>query len=116
MTPPYGGDCCAVGLLQTLLLVLPSFMGATKGGTFTGAGQSTPRDLSPHKGYPDLQAIAVQRCLYHGLTRLTARSTLFSCLVVRRRRVKSTPKGRPLIMRYMGPKSCRTAASADHTG
>src|SRR5215469_7156766 len=75
-------------------------MGATKGGTFTGAGQSTPRDLSPHKGYPDLQAIAVQRCLYHGLTRLTARSTLFSCLVVRRRRVKSTPKGRPLIMRY----------------
>src|SRR5215471_9883502 len=76
-------------------------MGATKGGTFTGAGQSTPRDLSPHKGYPDLQAIAVQRCLYHGLTRLTARSTLFSCLVVRRRRVKSTPKGRPLIMRCM---------------
>ena len=45
-------------------------MGATKGGTFTGAGQSTPRDLSPYKGYPDLQAIAVQRCLYHGLTRL----------------------------------------------
>src|SRR6516164_6473220 len=33
-------------------------------------GSSTPRDLSLHKGYPDLQAIAVQRCLYHGLTRL----------------------------------------------
>src|SRR5215470_14043430 len=33
-------------------------------------------------GYPDLQAIAVQRRLYHRLTRLTARSTLFSCLVV----------------------------------
>ena len=66
----WGGDCCTVGLLQTLLHVLPSFMGATKGGTFTDPGQSTPRDLSPHKGYPDLQAIAVQRCLYHGLTRL----------------------------------------------
>src|SRR5215470_3811720 len=50
MTPPYGGDCCAAGLLQTLLHALPSFLGATKGGTFTGAGQSTPRDLSPHKG------------------------------------------------------------------
>jgi len=36
-------------MLQTLLRVLPSFMGATKGGTFTDAGQSTPRDLSPHQ-------------------------------------------------------------------
>jgi len=70
-------------------------MGATKGGTFTDAGQSTPRDLSPHNGYPDLQAIAVQRCLYHRLTRLTARSTLFSCLVVCRRHMMSTPKGAP---------------------
>src|SRR5215470_1222342 len=48
---------------------------------------------------PDLQAIAVQHCLYHGLTRLTDRSTLFSCLVVRRGRMRSTPKGRPFIMR-----------------
>ena len=57
--------------MQTLLRVLPSFLGATNGGTFTGAGQSILRDLPPHKGNPDLQAIAVQRCLYHGLTRLT---------------------------------------------
>ena len=75
-----GGDCCAAGLLQTLLHALPSFVGTTKGGTFTGAGQSTPRDLSPHKGLPDLQAIAVQRCLYHRLTRLTARSTFIFML------------------------------------
>src|SRR5215831_16101668 len=46
---------------------------------------------------PDLQAIAVQRCLYHGLTRLTDRSTLFSCLVVRRRRMTSTPKRAPCV-------------------
>jgi len=37
-------------LLQTLLRVLPDFPGATKGGTFTGAGQSAQRDLSHHRG------------------------------------------------------------------
>jgi hypothetical protein len=39
-----GGDCCAAGLVQTVMR--PSrFASATKGGTFTGAGQSYRRDL-----------------------------------------------------------------------
>src|ERR1700758_335316 len=64
-----GGYCCTAGLLQTLSYVFPDLLGATKGGTFNGAGQFARRDLCPHREV-DLQAIASQRYLYHGLTRL----------------------------------------------
>jgi len=47
--------------------------------------------IDVHTAFPDLQATAIQRCMYHRLTRhhRPARWTLFSCLVVRPRRMRS---------------------------
>jgi hypothetical protein len=62
-----GGDCCAAGLLQKLLCVLPIFPGVTKRVPLP-ARVSLLCGISVITAYPDLQAIAFQRCLYHRLT------------------------------------------------
>jgi hypothetical protein len=51
------------------------FPGATKGGTFTGAGQSYRRDLCRHIGYRP-PSNRHHRCLYHRLTRFYVASPL----------------------------------------
>jgi hypothetical protein len=66
-------------------------LSATNGGAFAGAGQSLMRDLCPLRVIPTSKQSPNTGCLYHRWTRVleAARSTLFPCWVVPRRRIRS---------------------------
>src|SRR6266850_7687385 len=83
MTPPSQGDCCAAGLVQTLLYVLP-VSGYHKRWY---AGQSLTRDLCRHRVFPTSKPSPSTKACTYGLTR-----TSFSCSLVRQRRMRSLTK------------------------